>query len=606
MTSFINDSNQELTVSDEVLFTKQVATFKNFKIKGDVSVSFRVPNNSTTRNVLGYYGHNQIDSPIFTENYFSLVRNGTVVTKGKLVIEQDSGEELSLFFISGNGNWFSFFQFNCREISNDSLQVQANWTSVHESMGLSSTGTVVSEPRTYGIVFPWIDTWAKGQRFDTRYYGGSWKSENGNSDFIIVDSYPALYIHTLVNEISKAANVKIDGTLFDDKFFNTLIITPEDLMIDMRGMSNTFAEDYIKVGMIAPDMKAIDFIKWICISFGCSPVYNIYSKTLYLNLIDKFNKEEAEDWSDYVKSYTIYNDVYQNNYIRLATAPEDVFDSYNIDKIVKYGELNITSAKEDGSENTVYTSPFPPVKDSITDTPVQWATPYIPIFNVEDAEEYEYTSVTVGTDGTARFNGTDLPFTSLSDFIVFRVLDDNGIYTGFHTSYSTDTPSATGINSQCTFISNSTGKLYTQSVSKGNPKARILSFIPRVDVPQITTGINFLIRRGNGFTKANTAYHAKGYSYPILNGHKQGLLYGEVLGVIDNTLQEKYLNSISDAIVNPRIRANMILPDAVFQRFNFDNFVYINTGKINGYFLVESIVNHKDGKTLVEANLYGN
>ena len=45
MIVFKNDIG-ELVVDQDVLFTKQVATFKNFTIKGDVSVNFNVKNNS--------------------------------------------------------------------------------------------------------------------------------------------------------------------------------------------------------------------------------------------------------------------------------------------------------------------------------------------------------------------------------------------------------------------------------------------------------------------------------------------------------------------------------------------------------------------------------
>ena len=56
MTSFINDQGQEIQYTgNDLLVTRQVASFRNFKIKGDVSVSFNVPNSSPNRKALGYY-----------------------------------------------------------------------------------------------------------------------------------------------------------------------------------------------------------------------------------------------------------------------------------------------------------------------------------------------------------------------------------------------------------------------------------------------------------------------------------------------------------------------------------------------------------------------
>lgn len=632
MTSFINDSNDELVINQDVLFTKQVATFKNFKIKGDVTVSFTVPNDSRTRSVLGYYGYNQIDSPIFSENYFTLVRNGSPVAKGKLVIEQDNGEELSLFFISGNGNWFNFFQFNCKDVRNELLQVANSFSAIETSWGLSS-GSIVSAPRDYGIVFPLYDIMFKGQRNNFKAFGKSFNDLLGESATPedATDIYPALYLHTLFNEISKIADVKIAGTLLDDVFFRTLIITPEgpDLVNPETNVGINYSKmdglSMVKIEMVAPNMKAIDLIKWACISFGCVPIYNIYSKTLELDLIDKFNKEEAEDWTDYLKSFIIYNDVNENNYIRVKEPPEKDFQpygesvlnenslydniyTYNQSNELKYGELNIQSEKTDGSETTVYTSPFAPVQDFVFTDGWDIAVPYIPLFLLEDDEQYEFASITSNGDGMGGSNavliGSGYPFNSLEKEFIVRVNDGaaNG-YSGYHVVKDT---TATSIELYTDYSVTSNGYFFTQKISKGSPGNRILSFVKRINANQFTNHTPFPRTTGNYATVA-TAYHFKKYTpYSFLNGLKQGLSYGEIEDRIDINLQEKYLKNVSQAIKKPRLRANMLLPEAVFQKFKFDKFVYLNTGKINGYFLVESIVNYKDGRTLVEVNLYGN
>jgi len=633
MTSFLNDSNQELVIDQDVLFTKQVATFKNFKIKGDVTVSFSVPNNSNTRSILGYYGYNQIDSPIFTENYFTLVRNGNAVSKGKLVIEQDNGEELSLFFISGNGNWFNFFQFNCKEVRNTDLQVLNNFTAIETSWGVSS-GSIVSAPRDYGIVFPLIDIIFKGQRNSFKAFGKSYNTLIGESATPedATDIYPALYVHTLISEISKIAGVKISGTLLDDVFFKTLIITPDspDLVNPETNVGINYSKmdglSYVTIEMIAPNMKAIDFIKWACISFGCVPVYDIYSMTLELNIIDKFKKEDAEDWTDYLKSFTIYNDVNQNNYIRVKEPPEKDFDpyfeteknenslynniyTYNKNNELKYGELNIETDKEDGSETTVYTSPFAPVQDFIFTEGWDIAVPYIPLFVLEDDEEYTFASVVSNGDGmggsNAVFVGTGYPFNGFEREFIVRV-EDFSILNNYSGYQIVKTTSSTSIEVYTDYDGTIDGVFYTQKISNGSPGNRILSYVKRINANQFTNHTPFPRTTGNYGTVA-TAYHFKEYTpYSFLNGLKQGLSYGNIPDKIDITLQERYLKSISEGIKRPRLRANMLLPESVFQKFNFDKFVYLNTGKINGYFLVESIVNYKDGRTLVEVNLYGN
>lgn len=614
MTSFINDSGEELQYFGAIGVTKQSITFPQFKLKGDVSLNFDAPNNSYNRKVLGYYGLNQIDSPVYSENYFNLVVNGNIIGRGKMVIQEDDKESLNLFYISGNSNWFGLLNFSCRDIRNDSLSLQANWTSAYTTMGLDGTGAIVLSPTTEGIVFPFIDWLYKGQKFDEYFLDSSYKSTLGNSDFIAVEIFPTLYVKTLVAEIAKTAGIKIDGTLISDAFYNTLIVTPENCVlidpatgteIDTLGLYTTSAANYITIGSLAPDMKAVDFIKWLCLSFGVMPYFDEYSKKLTLNVIDKFRKDEALDWSEYYRGHKIYYNISQNNYIRVKEPSEDVFDSYNESHSLKYGEANLESEKTDGSEETIYTSPFKPVLDFQGDTPFAWCTPYIPMFELEDDEVFEYTSVTIGTNSTATFNGSGYPFDSLSDYIIFRVVDDSGVYDGYHTTYVTVPATATTITSKCAFISNSSGKIYTQSVKKGNPGARILSYIPRISATDVTADTNFYKGNpgsGNGFTSVSTAYHYKETTGEGIDTYKKGLSYGSISGH-DVSLVDSYLSTLSKSIKGPKIRFTMQLPESDFNKFIFDKYIFVKTKDLTGYFLVESISNYKDSKTLVEVNV---
>lgn len=619
MTFFINDSGESLYTESNFYITKQIATFKNFSIKGDVSVNFSLPLNKETRSALGYYGLNQSSNPAFSQQSFTVYKDGNKISRGVVVIQRDLGDKLDCFFISGNANWFKLFQFSCKDIRNSALSVQANITSVQTAMGINSSGTIVSDPITEGIVFPFIDILYKGQKFDNYFMDSAYKDRLGASAFIAVEIYPALFVRTLVNELSKVAGVKISGTLLSDAFYKTLIITPEsaeiidpetETVLDMIGLYTSSAANYITVGSLAPDMKAIDFIKWLCFSFGCIPVFDVYAQTLTLNILDKVQKEDALDWSEYFRGSSVYyEDVVENNYIRVTKAPESVFDAYNQANAVKYGELNITSDSDGNDEAVIYTSPFAPVKDYVGDTPFAWATPYVPIFELTDDQAYTYSSVTIGTNGTATFNGTGYPFTSLSDYIIFRVVDDSGVYDGFHTTYSTVAASSTTITSKCDFISTSTGTIYTQSIKQGKPGARILSYVPRLDATEFTLDTSFYKGNpsaGNGYTDVATAYYFKTVtSYPVLNTYKKGLSYGDLNTTMnDFSLENTYLNSFKAIIKSPKVRAYFQLPESVFSMFDFSDYVYVNTEEIKGYFFVESIVNYKDAGTNVEVNMY--
>jgi len=95
MTSFLNDQGLEIQYSGgDFSITKQVATFKNFKIKGDVSVSIQIPNTSDNRKTLGYSSLNHFGT-IFAAGKFNLVKNGNILMRGDIVIEEVTPKEIT-------------------------------------------------------------------------------------------------------------------------------------------------------------------------------------------------------------------------------------------------------------------------------------------------------------------------------------------------------------------------------------------------------------------------------------------------------------------------------------------------------------------------------
>jgi hypothetical protein len=611
MTSFINDNGREIQISEDVLITRQVASIKDFKIKGDVSVSFTVPNNSENRKTLGYYGLNQLDSPVFSDTSFNLVKNGNILMRGLMVIEEDTGDELSLYFISGNSNWFNLFQFNCRDLRNTNYSTRWGSTSIQDSVG-----------KTKGIVFPLIDWMYKGQKGDM-YWNYSTQSGLDGEVFYLYDYFPCLYVHTLFEELAKFSGVKIGGTLLSDKFFKTLIFTPDSPDIydpETQNLLTVSVPDdiynLITVQAIAPNQKAIEIIKWACVTFGVIPLYDTFSNTLTLDVLDK-KVLQGDDWSSYVQGYTIKYDQVENNIIRIEDPTDTSFDSYNSVNDIKFGELNITSSKNDGQSNEVYTSPFPPCFDT-NDNRYSISIPYIPMYELKDEDGFDYTAVTSvgysGTDSYIQVDGIGFPFDSekLGQYIV-RIKDDNGYYDGYRRVWT----DLTNYNSNTTFTAfgpynvptTSTGKVYTQSVSKGNPGTRVLSFIPSISTEDISNlpAFESVLKSGNprvkvNLTNAPTAYYYKPYYNNVLDQYRQGLSYGYIDGYNDFGIDSNYYTYINGMVVGPTIKTTMLLPDKVFSEFNFD-FIYLNTGRLNGYYFVNSIVNYKDSVTPVEVNL---
>lgn len=592
MTSFINDRG-EIQIKNEVLITKQVASFKNFKIKGDITVSFSVPNTSENRDVLGYYSPNQLESPVFSSTPFNMVQNGNLLMRGLMVIEEDNGDELLLYFISGNSNWFKDLEFSLRDLRNTNYSTIWSLTNLQSKVGA-----------TDGIVFPIIDWLYKGQKVDNYITDGINPGFGADIDFQVYEYFPCVYVKSVLESISNFSGIKIDGTIYKDKFFNSLIITPASPDIYDPVTQNLLVPgDLVTIESIVPDMKAIDLIKWICVTFSVIPVFDTFSNTLTLDLLDK-KPLEGDDWSSYLQEYQVRFDQVQNNYIRLDSA-DTIFDSYNETRDVKFGEVNINTEKNDGQSKVLYTSPFPACYDSVSETQ-KLAVPYIPMYELDDEEEYVFTSVgSRALIGTAEFNGFGFPFDTNSDRFVIRIEGDN--YNGYHKAfrYLTDLTNKK-VNTFTLYNGNTSGSVFTQSVSKGSPGSRILSFIPSITSTDYNSQ-SFRIGTPDSYNTLSTsatAYYYKPW-YPLyanLNRYRQGLAYGSIDNYNDYSIESMYFNYLRGIITSPTIRVKMLIPEAVFASFNFQ-FIYLNTGKLNGYYFVETIRNYKDSSTLCEVDL---
>lgn len=596
MTYFINDNGEEIQISEEILITRQVASFKNFKIKGDISVSFSVQNNSKNRKTLGYYHVNQVNSPVFSSTAFNLVKNGNILMRGYIIIEEDSGKELLLYFISGNGNWFKDLEFSLRDLRNTRHSLVWNHTSFQNRIGA-----------TEGIVFPIVDWMYKGEKGDNFISDALNPGFGVDIEFQIYEYFPCVFIRSVMEAVSNFSGIKFNGDLFTDKFFKTLILTPSEPDIyDPRTEALIVPGSTVTMEAICPDIKALELVKWCCMTFGIIPVFDSFSNTLTFDILDK-KPLQGDDWSEYVQEYKVKFDQVQNNVIKLPEADE-FFTAYNEVNEIQFGETNIQSEKLDGQTKTLYTSIFPAVYDSLSATQ-ELAIPFIPMYELEDEEAFSFNTVAQRSiTGAAIFNGFGFPFDLNSDKFIVRIEDTNNYYTGYHKGYVYITGDITNnkLTTYTPFASSSSGTIYTQRVSKGSPGARVLSFIPSIASTDFNSQ-NFRVGSPDSYTSlttVSTAYFYKPWraSYPVLNNYRQGLSYGRVQNYNDYAIEEMYFKFIRGMVTAPTIQTKMLIPEKVFHDFNFD-FIYINTGALNGYYYVESIVNYKDSTTLVEVNL---
>jgi len=118
--------------------------------------------------------------------------------------------------------------------------------------------------------------------------------------------------------------------------------------------------------------------------------------------------------------------------------------------------------------------------------------------------------------------------------MVFRVKDDNDVYTGYH---NIQFGTATTAQSSADYISDSSGYVYIQKVKENETGSRVLVCIPNYPVANFTqyNAIN-IYRIGDITSVAYAYFHKPFYSlYSNLNGYKPGLSYG-ALDVEENTV----------------------------------------------------------------------
>lgn len=604
MTSFIDDDGNELDYSGkDFSITKQVISFYNFKIKADASVNIKIPYNSKNCRILNWFGNQQVSPTV--RKVFNVVKNGNKENRGYLAIAAVNDDEFEMFFVTGNAGWFNLWDFNCNEITT---------TKYDANILASGSSSWPHYTATEGIVVPVVDFIFQGNLWENNFAVPFLHVGDDSSSFDVFNSFmqglPCLYVHTLLKLLANHSGTSITGNIFNDPFFRTVVITPESLegwdTYDYKRGGKLYG-NIIKPEYIAPKMKAVEMMKWVAFSFGCIVSFDNDSNSISVDMIDRIPKSSAQDWSEYYISHETENSRYYNKYFVTVKEPQEkTIKNYNIQRPQRYGELIVETDKNDGSETQLYQSPFLPSYDVVGESLSRWATPIVDYYSLEDDEAFSFSSVT-DSGGKAKFNGSgNYPWSTATASAGLIIRVTSGAYSGYHWRDASGTDTNAEFESGSAFYGNSSGTFYTQKMTRHNGH-RVLSVIPSVSanaVQQFST----ITLGGFGsptMSTISTAYFSKLTSiYSTLNSSNQGLSYGEIdeAGRNDITLSEKYMNTYLAILNRPPIRALMLLPENVFKTFNF-GYIYLNTEKLQGYFLVEKIENYVDSSSPVYVSI---
>lgn len=361
---------------------------------------------------------------------------------------------------------------------------------------------------------------------------------------------------------------------------------------------------YIPVASMAPDMKAIDLIKFLAFYFSCLVTFDQYANKISINQLKNFRKEDARNWSDYFISFEAdyQTGVATKNYIQCVEGEEEQIVSYNAQSRVRYGGGTIETPFDGQEERTLYEIPFSGSWDQANSSGgMRWFFPYIKFYDIELEEAVAYTGVT-NAGGEAQFTMTWQD--TIERYKVFYIKSDNGLYTGFGVCQTvnggtsgTTNPKFYGID----FSINDTGTIYRCSVSKVSGKPKMLLCYPGRSLTDMGGPTVADVGTDTATATAAVVWFDKPPVNAPIDGIKECLAVDSLNN--NNSISELNYGVLNRVFNNPKVNAMFRLPEAEFQSFNLDKYIYVKTEKLTGYFLVQKIENYKDALTPVKVEL---
>lgn len=378
------------------------------------------------------------------------------------------------------------------------------------------------------------------------------------------------------------------------------------LIYDGTGSSTVRNRTMISPSAIVPKIKGIDFIKFLASYFNCIVTYNESSNTLSLNKLDSITSEE--DWSEYYVSHkSSYNRrLGKNNYIELSSGEEENIVRYNKGTKTGYGWGNIETDYDTLENSTLYKAPFAPAYDQRNKTKMGWNMPFIKFFELEDDEPIAFTGVT-NTSGEATLGFAGNVYTPLPSIV--RIVSVNGDYNGYAYPRYLSSSASSAVLYGVGFTVNTTGTMYTQKVSRVSGPSRILFTMPSYDQtlaggPATVEVAQFQEDATSSPTTTQTAFFCKPKYGLDIDAIKVSLAINDPIEREFNvSIGELYHSKLKKAFNSPVIECMMLLPEAKYESYKFNKFVYIKSKELTGRFFVHKIDPYVDGKTLTKVEL---
>lgn len=736
--TFQDDNGNSLNLSDRFAMTKQAVSFFDSTIRGDVSINFKVDNNSTNRKTLGYFGPSMSSQIAWTKQPFNRMIGGNVLDRGYIVIQDEEPYYLDCFYVSGNSNWIQLLNGLITELDYTGLVGNKNYIT-------QITNTNILTQPISGIIFPMVD-WVYQFNKGSNYFAAANIFDiSGIKDSSFMEWYPCFYLSSLVREIFSQNGLKLIGDIVNDPLFKSIVLTPSageikrqtynttrangtsqgglasatvnytsltpvsdsegllgsifagaaygytankyalvEVTIEMVEFTGGFAaactinvykytlstnsqsivysvvnnnagspifipfytevamapgdyiyisitggptansitlnlkvtipdkvriNDYVNPAFFLPAIASIDVVKYLIGRWGCVTYFDEASKTITINILDNIKREAALDWSNYYIShrneYTVQSA--KNNYFRMTPNSDKDIKKYNDVNSIGYGEGDVMTTNTLKDSNDFFKDIFSASAFKLAKNN-EWITS-IPLVNLKDNAAIPYNATGGDGGGNQTYAFTD-GVTTLKVGECVRIVDSNSNDMGFF--FVISLPGAGQFTASQTYVAGRTasGNVYRQSVTYYQTACRELIVKPSTNIADFSNDTSYALYSSTFVTSSQTptafAAFSKQKTGKGIDQFKGNLAFDNVnsSGFTDPTIKELYFNKISNILNDPTARCQMLLPQSVFQSFDFSNFVYLKTKDLTGYFFVQSIVNYQDSNIPVEVNLY--
>ena len=376
----------------------------------------------------------------------------------------------------------------------------------------------------------------------------------------------------------------------------------------------------IRASDILPDIKFIDVIKFFVQYFCAIPSFDSSTNTINFNKIDGYDFSNAIDISNYVQKYENNFQIQtgQYNYLRFKKDIEDPYlKTLAINNNLNYGDALIKGQSQTKIINEMFEVPFGAAYDNVNTNNV-----LMPLLNLWDLEPsgapIAITSCTIGASGTNFNMQSGTPSLTYGNNMLCEIYG-TGFYDGIMNVSVFASPNNYANQAQTPTVSNATGWIQFYNIKIKNKQSRLLVNCPSTNSSDYgalnglglvyygydTIGGYTTHQVGFGSQTAWAYFNKPQTSLPVSLNYKEGLAMDNFfvgMGGDIPRMQSNY-KLLSRILNSPYIKAWCYLPESIFQQINFDRLIYIKDVNGQRYFVIDSIQNYTDSKTLCQINL---